>query len=98
VQPGNSQPFLSTVEDVRTGILGAISRQVGDHRLELELSRSSEDDYFSRGIALSDAWELNPKNTTISDGINYLNDKVDVPAQFPRQEELRPLHRCQPDH
>ena len=71
-----NQPYYADVEDVRTGILAAISRQFGDHRVDLEISRSSEDDYYSKGIALSDAWELNQKNTTLSYGINYLDDSV----------------------
>jgi len=74
--PGSAQPFLSDVDDIRTGILGALSRQFGDHRVELEVAHSSENDYISRGIALSDVWELNQKNTTINSGINYLNDSV----------------------
>ena len=76
--PGSNQPFLSEVEDVRTGILGALSQQFGDHRVELEISRSSEDDYVSKGIALSDKLELNQKNTTVSYGVNYLDDTVKV--------------------
>ncbi|MDH4445264.1 MAG: DUF3570 domain-containing protein [Akkermansiaceae bacterium] len=78
--PGGSQPYLAEVEDVRKGILGAISRQFGDHRVELEVSRSAEDDYISRGFALSDSLELNQKNTTVSYGANYLNDTVLVPT------------------
>ena len=77
--PGGIQPFYSSVEDVRTGILGAISRQFGDHKVELEISRSKEDDYVSRGLALSDTLELNQKNTTVSYGFNFLNDIVTVP-------------------
>jgi Protein of unknown function (DUF3570) len=77
--PDGVQPFLSDVEDVRTGILGAISRQFGDHRVELEISHSKENDYLSRGYALSDTLELNQKNTTISYGANYLDDVVTVP-------------------
>jgi len=78
--PGGVQPYLANVEDARIGILGALSHQFGDHRVELELSRSKEDDYFSRGVALSDAWELNQKNTTLAYGLNYLNDLVSVPG------------------
>lgn len=81
VLPGNAQPFLSNVDDTRTGILGALSRQFGDHRVELELSRSEEDDYISHGIALSDSLELNQKNTILAYGINYLDDSVTVPGQ-----------------
>jgi len=70
--------FLDKVTDVRTAVLGALARQFGDHRAELELSSSDEHDYKSAGVALSDAWALNQKNTTLSFGINYLSDKVSV--------------------
>ena len=73
---GDTQPYLSGVEDVRKGILGALGRQFGDHRAELEVSFSTEDDYVSRGLTLGDTWELNQKNTTITSGFNYLNDSV----------------------
>lgn len=76
--PGSLQPFLSNVEDVRTGLLGAISRQFGDHRWEVELSHSKEDDYVSKGLAVSDVIELNQKNTTLTYGFNYLDDDVAV--------------------
>jgi Protein of unknown function (DUF3570) len=78
--PGGDQPFLSELEDVRTGILAAISQQFGDHRVELEISHSKENDYLSRGVALSDTLELNQKNTTITYGVNYLDDIVTVPV------------------
>ena len=78
--PGGDQPFVSDLEDVRTGILAAISQQFGDHRVELEISHSKENDYLSRGIALSDTLELNQKNTTITYGANYLDDIVTIPV------------------
>lgn len=77
---GGTQPYLSNVKDIRTGILGAISQQFGDHRVELELSRSNENDYTSHGYALSDTLELNQKNTTVTYGVNYLDDQVTVPG------------------
>lgn len=77
--PGGLQPFYSEVDDVRTGILGALSRQFGDHRVEVEISHSKEDDYISRGYAISDTLELNQKNTTLNFGFNYLDDTVEVP-------------------
>jgi hypothetical protein len=46
--------------------------------VELELSNSRESDYLSQGIALSDKWELNQKNTTITMGLNYINDTIVV--------------------
>jgi hypothetical protein len=76
--PGGTQPFLTDIEDVRQGVLGALSQQIGDHRVELELSHSRESDYLSQGITLSDKWELNQKNTTVSFGLNYLNDTIVV--------------------
>lgn len=78
--PGGTQPYLADLEDVRTGILGAISQQFGDHRVELEISHSSENDYLSRGYALSDTLQLNQKNTTVTYGVNYLDDEVSVPG------------------
>lgn len=78
VLPGNAQPFLTELEDVRIGVLGALSHQFGDHRVEFEFSRSSEDDYLSYGFALSDKWELNQKNTTLTYGLNYVDDEVAV--------------------
>ena len=76
--PGGTQPFLADVEDVRNGVLAALSQQFGDHRVELEFSRSKEQDYLSNGLSLSDKWELNQKNTTLSMGINYLDDEIVV--------------------
>jgi hypothetical protein len=77
-QPGGTQPFLAEIEDVRQGVLAALSQQIGDHRVELELSNSRESDYLSQGISLSDKWELNQKNTTLSFGFNYVNDTIVV--------------------
>ena len=78
VLPGSVQPFYAELEDVREGILGAISRQIGDHRAEIEFSYSGEDDYISHGLAITDTWELNQKNTTLRFGFNYLDDDVEV--------------------
>jgi Protein of unknown function (DUF3570) len=86
VLPGGAQPFLADIEDVRTGILGALSRQVGDHRLEAEISYSTEEDYTSCGLALSDTWELNQKNTTLTYGANVLDDDVTAGALGSRRK------------
>ena len=79
VLPGESD-FLKEMHDVRTGVLAALERQFGDHRVGLEISRSVESDYDSHGYSLSDAWDLNQKNTTLAFGVNYLSDKVAVPG------------------
>ncbi len=76
---GGGNSYYTNLEDLRIGILGALSHQFGDHRVELEVSHSKESDYLSRGFALSDTLELNQKNTTVSYGINYLDDIVTVP-------------------
>lgn len=78
VMPGGTQPFLTEIDDVRTGVLAALSQQFGDHRVELELSHSRESDYLSQGVSLNDKWELNQKNTTVSLGLNFLNDTIRV--------------------
>lgn len=77
-QPGGTQPFLVEIDDVRQGVLAALSQQIGDHRVEVELSHSRESDYLSQGVSLSDKLELNQKNTTLSFGLNYLNDTIVV--------------------
>lgn len=76
--PGGTQPFLVEIDDVRNGVLAALSQQIGDHRVELEVSNSKESDYLSQGIALSDKWELNQKNTTLSFSLNFLDDTLTV--------------------
>lgn len=76
--PGGTQPFLAEIEDVRNGVLGALSHKFGDHLVEVEFSRSKEHDYLSYGLSLSDRWEFNQKNTALSFGINYLDDQVAV--------------------
>lgn len=76
--PGAKQPFLTPIDDVRQGVLAALSQQIGDHRVELELSNSRESDYLSQGISLNDKWELNQKNTTLTLGLNYINDTIVV--------------------
>jgi hypothetical protein len=84
--PGSVQPFFAEIDDVRRGILGAVSRQFGDHRAEVELSRSEEDDYISRGFALTDTVEFNQKNTTLRIGFNHLDDTVVVPGLGDREK------------
>ncbi len=76
--PGGTQPFLIDIQDLRHGILGALAHQFGDHRLEFEFSHSKEHDYLSKGFSLNDKWELNQKNTTLSMGLNYVTDTIEV--------------------
>ena len=77
--PGGTQPYYANIDDVREGILGAVAHPFGDHLLEIEYSRSEEDDYISNGLALSDTIELNQKNTALAFGFNFLDDTVEVP-------------------
>ncbi|HAA86670.1 MAG TPA: hypothetical protein DCE22_00345 [Verrucomicrobiales bacterium] len=79
VLPGGDQPFISDLEDVRTGILGALQYSTEDQRIELELSKSEESDYFSTGISLNYEKDYNLGNTTVALGVNYLDDVVKVP-------------------
>ncbi len=77
--PGDAtQPFLMEIDDIRNGVVAALSQQIGDHRLELEASNSRESDYLSQGVSLNDRWELNQKNTTLSMGLNFVNDTITV--------------------
>jgi hypothetical protein len=85
--PAGNPAFLKSVTDARKGLLAAIDQQVGDHTVSFEFSRSEESDYLSYGYALSDKWELNQKNTTLSYGINYLDDDVSVVGMSPQRKE-----------
>lgn len=79
VLPDGDQPFISDLEDVRTGILAALQYDLEDQRVELELSKSEESDYFSNGISLNYEKDYNLGNTTLALGFNYLDDIVKVP-------------------
>lgn len=72
-------PAFVPVTDMRQGILGALSRKIDDHLVALEVSRSIEDDYLSYNFALSDVWDLNQKNTTLTFGLSYTDDAVGDP-------------------
>lgn len=85
--PGGVQPFLADMEDERIGLLGAVAQRFGDHRVELEIARSREEDYHSRSVALSDTWELNEKNTTLTLGASATDDSVAVRG-LENQEKL----------
>lgn len=74
------QRLATIIPDVREGVMAALAHQFDDHRVEFEISRSEESDYLSTGLALSDKWDLNQKNTTLAFGINYLTDDVSVPG------------------
>lgn len=78
ILPGSIHESLIEIEDLRHGVLGALAHQFGDHRVEFEFSHSKESDYLSRGFSLSDKWELNQKNTTLSFGLNYVTDTIKV--------------------
>lgn len=77
-RPGSQQPFLVDITDLRTGVLGALNHRFGDHSVEIEFSHSKESDYLSRGLALSGRSLFNSENTTLSYGLNYLYDNVEV--------------------
>ena len=64
---------------MRTGILGALQYSTEDQRIELELSKSEESDYFSTGISLNYEKDYNLGNTIVALGVNYLDDVVKVP-------------------
>ena len=78
--PRWDQPFISDLEDVRTGILAALQYDLEDQRVELELSKSEESDYFSNGISLNYEKDYNSSEIQLlALGFNYLDDIVKVP-------------------
>ena len=73
---GSKQVPLATLTDVRTaGALG-LNQRWGNHTLTPQIAYSTENDYDSWGISLSDAIDFNQKNTTLSLGVSHNFDTI----------------------
>lgn len=83
---GSDQVPLAKLEDERRAVVVNVGRTLGIHRLLAEASYSKEDDYLSRGLALSAVSELNEKNTAVRTGVSFTNDDI-FPSFFSRQED-----------
>lgn len=73
---GSDQVPTATLDDVRqAGTLELIAK-LGRHTLTPQIAYSSESDYRSLGIALTDAIDFNEKNTTLAVGIAHNFDEI----------------------
>jgi hypothetical protein len=74
----NGRVPRSDVDDERYGINLELTKKFNRHTLTIQGAYSEESDYISRGISLRDSIDFNQKNTTITLGGSYANDKIDA--------------------
>ncbi len=70
---------MAEVEDTRWGLHLEVSKRVGRQTFVGQVAYSTEDDYDSFGVALSDAIAMNQRNTTLLLGAAYTYDIITVP-------------------
>ncbi len=74
--PGETEVTKVTIEDIRrAGFIEPVFK-IESHTLSPQLAFSRESDYESIGVALTHAWEVNEKNTTLSWGLSHAFDRV----------------------
>ena len=74
--PGKMTVPVVQTRDVRRGGNLAFDVKLGRHTLAPLVAYSKENDYESKGIALSDAIEFNNKNTILNLGVSHDFDRV----------------------
>lgn len=75
--PGVRIP-MAEVEDTRVGFNLSLIKRIGRHTPTGQLSFSTESDYRSMGIALTDSVDFNKKNTALLYGGAYTHDLIDA--------------------
>jgi hypothetical protein len=75
VAPGKNVP-LAHMEDMRNAGYLETDIRLGRHTLSPQASYSLEDDYESIGLSITDAIELNQKNTIVSLGYSHNFDSI----------------------
>ena len=85
VGPSNKVP-LTKMTDTRYAGNAGFDIKLGANTLSPEVAYSTESDYESIGISLSDAIELNQKNTTLRLGASHNFDSVD-PVTFSKAKD-----------
>lgn len=73
---GSDQVPLAELDDVRQAGDLTLAAKLGRHTLSPQFAYSSESDYRSLGLSLSDAIEFNDKNTTLIIGAAHNFDEV----------------------
>lgn len=78
VESSSGKVPLAEVEDTRIGFNLSLIKRMGHHTPTGQLAFSTESDYTSTGVALTDAVELNKKNTVLQYGGAFTHDLVDA--------------------
>jgi hypothetical protein len=78
VPTGEYELPTADVEDTRMGANVELYGIAGAHHLSGKLSYSTEDDYESIGMALSDGIQIGESGTTLTLGGAYTQDRIDV--------------------
>ena len=74
--PGSNQVATFKMKDQRQAGNIKFGYDLGNHTLSPQIAYSSESDYESVGLSLSDAIELNEKNTLLTLGIAHSFDRI----------------------
>jgi hypothetical protein len=74
----NGKVPKANVEDERVGFNLSLIKRIGRHTPAAQLAYSTERDYTSLGVALTDAVDFNKKNTTLLYGGAYTHDIIDA--------------------
>jgi hypothetical protein len=74
--PGESTVAKATIEDIRRAGFIEPSFKFLNHTLSPQLAYSKEKDYESIGVSLTDSFDLNQKNTTITWGGSHAFDRI----------------------
>ncbi len=74
--PGTKQVATFEMSDRRQAGYLKLGYELGNHTLSPQISYSMESDYESFGISLSDAIELNEKNTLLTFGVAHSFDRI----------------------
>lgn len=78
--PAGSVIPTQKVVDERYGLNFGITRRINRNTLSSQLSFSTERDYQSLGVSLSDSVDMNNKNTILTGGLAFTHDVVDILA------------------
>jgi hypothetical protein len=74
--PGQTTVPKAMIDEIRNAGFLEPTFRIKNHSLSPQFAYSTESDYESVGISLSDAIELNEKNTTLAIGLSHAFDRV----------------------
>ena len=74
--PGKTQVPLAQTHDIRRAGSFQLSQKLGRHLLTPQIAYSTENDYESYGFSLTESFEFNQKNTTLTLGVGQTMDRL----------------------